>query len=336
MASHRSTLIAVARIAIPVAIIAYLLWRIEPAQWQQLRDQPKQYGWLVAALLVAIGAMAVSFARWCLLVRCQGIELTMLEAFRLGSICFLLSFVSVGSVGGDLFKAIFLARRRPGRKVAAVASVVVDRACGLYALVLIVCTGLLLADSSATLGLAQIKVVSIALLVIGTAVLLVLVLGGKSVDQWISRWEHRGMFGRLLSHIGPPLRMFHTHPVGLAVAIMMSLIVQGSFVLAVYFIAIGLYPSCPSLVEHAVIVPVGMLASALPLTPAGIGVFEVAIESLYRLVPATPTAASGTLVALVYEMVKLVMAVLATLFYWTANDEVRASLAITEDQGQGG
>ncbi len=70
----------------------------------------------------------------------------MLEAFRLGSICFLLSFVSAGSVGGDLFKAVFLARRRPGKRVEAVASVLVDRGVGLYGLLLVVAAALLLRD----------------------------------------------------------------------------------------------------------------------------------------------------------------------------------------------
>ena len=88
---------------------------VESHQWEELAEHPKNYRFLATALVVAIGAMCVSFARWWLLVRCQGIDLTMLEAFRLSSICYLLNFVSVGAVGGDLFKAIFLAGRRPGK-----------------------------------------------------------------------------------------------------------------------------------------------------------------------------------------------------------------------------
>ena len=70
----------------------------------------------------------------------------MLEAFRLGSICFLLSFVSPGSVGGDVFKAIFLAQRRPGKRIEAVASVLVDRGVGLYRLLLLVAAALVLTN----------------------------------------------------------------------------------------------------------------------------------------------------------------------------------------------
>ena len=56
------------------------------------------------------------------------------DAFRLGFLAFLLNFVSVGAVGGDLFKAFFIARDQPGRRTEAVATVVVDRLVGFYAL----------------------------------------------------------------------------------------------------------------------------------------------------------------------------------------------------------
>jgi uncharacterized membrane protein YbhN (UPF0104 family) len=182
------------------------------------------------------------------------------------------------------------------------------------------------------LGLDHIKSVTIILFLAGTSVLAVLVLGGKRVDRWITRWADRGMIGRMLSRIAPPLRMFHSHKVALAVAILLSVLVQASLVLSVYLIARALYSSPPTLGEHGVIVPIGMLASALPIAPAGIGVFEAAIQSLYSVVPRVPTEASGTLVALVFEVVKVILAVLGTLFYWTAGTEVRASLQEAEEQ----
>jgi len=92
-------------------------------------------------------------------------------------------------------------------------------------------------------------------------------------------------------------------------------------------------PSPPTFAEHFVIVPVGMLASALPLTPAGVGVLEATIETLYHLVPARVTTASGTLVALMFELVKVVLAVVGTIFYWTASREEQESLEYAEEHG---
>jgi uncharacterized membrane protein YbhN (UPF0104 family) len=91
-------------------------------------------------------------------------------------------------------------------------------------------------------------------------------------------------------------------------------------------IAKSIYDDAPSFADHLVIVPVGMIAAALPLTPAGLGVFEAAIEWLYTIIPNPPTAASGTLVALVFEIVKIVLAATGVIFYWSGNREVRETI----------
>ncbi len=142
----------IAKFAIPAAIILFLFYNIPPEKWETLSNQPRNYPLLVLALVVALGAQCISFSRWCLLVRCQGIDLSIVEAYRLGSIGYLLNFVSVGSVGGDLFKAIFLAKRRPGKRIAAVASVFVDRGCGLFGLILLVAITLMIAPPETSGG----------------------------------------------------------------------------------------------------------------------------------------------------------------------------------------
>ena len=333
----KAVFLTIAKFAVPAAIIGYLLWRIEPADWQQLAERPRNDALLAGALLVATAAVSLSFVRWCLLVRCQGIELSMIEAFRLGAIGFLLSFVSAGSVGGDLFKAIFLARRRPGKRVEAVASVLVDRGAGLYGLLLLVSVALLATrpGSRSAFGtevFEQIRWATGILMLLGTALLAVLVFGGRWVDrlvQWGSTWRY---VGDLVEHVGKPLRMFHSHPIAFTASIAMSVGVQSMFAVSLYLIARSLYSDPPTLAEHFVIVPIGMLTSALPITPAGLGVLEATVEWLYRVVPAEATVARGTIVALVFELVRVIIAALGTLFYWTAGEEVRHSIEAAEHQ----
>ncbi len=323
------------KFAIPAAIIGFLIYNIDDTQWAALAAHDKNYGLLAAALVVSIAAISLSFARWCVLVRCQGIDLSMLEAQRLGAICFLLSFVSAGSVGGDVFKAIFLAKRRPGKRIEAVASVVVDRGAGLYALLLLVGSALLfLKVPDGAMYMSEVKIATVVLVALGTVVLAILVFGGAMVDQLIRWGSTFALLGGLVAKVGPPLRMFHHHKLAFALSIVMSLGVQVMLVISMYFVARGLYSVPPTLAEHFVIVPIGMLMSALPLTPAGVGVLEATIEKLYQVVPAEPTLASGTLVALVFEMVKVVIGIMGTIFYWTANEEVRESLEEMEEAGE--
>ena len=319
-------LTTVLKFAVPTSIIAWLLWRIEAEQWETLRSQPKNYGILISALCVASLAIMISMVRWGLLVRCNGIRLSYLEAMRLGAIGFLLSFVSAGSVGGDLFKAIFLAKRSPGKRLEAVASVAVDRAVGLYGLIVVVVLVLLIAPPRENSDLQQISYWAAALALAGTLVLAALIVGGKSIDKALRWLGHLKYVGPIVHRVADPLRVFHTHPFQFLIAVLMSLMVHSLLSISIYLIATGMYSDAPTLAEHLIIVPIGMLVSALPLSPAGIGLLEAAIAWLYEIVPAIPTQASGTLVALVFEIVKILLALAGVVFYWTSGREVQASL----------
>ncbi len=272
--------------------------------------------------------MCVSFIRWWALVRCQGIDLGVIEACRLGSIGFLLSFVSAGSVGGDIFKTIFLARRSPGKGIEAVASVIVDRGIGLLGLLLLVAFAMSAGGGSSNPDLTKIGNAALALSVIGLVTLAALVLGGRHIDRAIVTGSRLRYVGAAVSRIAGPLRVFRRHPIMVGLSLLMSLAVHSLLVLSAFWIATSLYGAAsPSLSDHALIFPIANLASTMPIAPAGLGVLEAAMEWLYRVVPAEPTIASGMLVALVYEIVKVVMAVLGMIFYWTAAPDIRRSLS---------
>ncbi len=317
-------LIGILKLAIPLAIIAWLLWRMEPEQWHLIRYQPKNYALLVLALAIALGAVALSFARWWVLVRCQGIALSLVEAFRLGSIGFLLSFVSAGSVGGDVFKAVFLAKRCPGKRVEAVASVVVDRGTGLLGLLVMVALAMRITQRAGVVtdpDIARIFAATWVLIAIALVVLAVLIFGGRPIDRFVrhaARWPYAG---GVIERVAGSLRMFHSHPFAFGASLLMSCGVHALLIISIYLIARGLYPEPPTLAEHVLIVPLANVASALPIAPAGLGVMEAAMDWLYRVVPEPETEASGTLVALVYELVKVLLAAMGVFFYWSAGRE---------------
>ncbi|MEM9364905.1 MAG: lysylphosphatidylglycerol synthase transmembrane domain-containing protein [Planctomycetota bacterium] len=330
-ASNQARLKNALRLTLPAGIIVFLLWRLEPEDWNAIQEHSIGWPRLLGAFCIALIAIATSYMRWWILVLAQGIRLSVLEAFRISAICFLLSFVSVGSVGGDLFKAVFLAKRSPGKKVASIASVFVDRATGLYGLFVVVAAGLWLRERSdsfefAGLGIEQYQWIVLGLLVGATMALLLLVLGGKTVDRLVQSAESWPLVGSVIRHAAPPLRTFHEHPGALLCSLALSVVVQSLLVVSFDQISGALGSEPPTLSEHFVIVPLSMLASALPITPGGVGVLEAALEALYSIVPARVPDVSGTLVGLFFEFVKLAIAMVGTAFYWTAGREVRESL----------
>ena len=193
------------KFAVPAAIIVWLLTTVDRDQARQLHERPKDWGRIAAAFAVCLFLVCVTVVRWYLLVRALRMPFRLRDAFRLGFLAYLLNFVSVGSVGGDLFKAIFLAKRRPGKRVAAVASVLVDRGSGLYGLLLLVSVALLLTNPTdsgdSSIGLDRIKLATALLVGLGTVVLAILVLGGRSVDRLVTWGSTLPLVGGIVHRI---------------------------------------------------------------------------------------------------------------------------------------
>src|SRR5204863_5899318 len=95
------------------------------------------WGALALAFVIYLIAILITFYRWYVLVRAQDLPFTVAGAMRLGMIGFYLSTFLPGSVGGDIIKAAFIARQQ-SRRTVAVATVMIDRAVGLWGLCLLV------------------------------------------------------------------------------------------------------------------------------------------------------------------------------------------------------
>ena len=65
---------------------------------------------------LGLAAVVLTFVRWYLLVTPLGLPFHLRDAIRLGFVGYLFQFASLGAVGGDLFKAAFLAHEQPRRR----------------------------------------------------------------------------------------------------------------------------------------------------------------------------------------------------------------------------
>lgn len=311
-------LINLIKIGVSVAILAVLFTGAQQSLYD-LRNQPKNWGLLGVAAVLAMAGVCVTFVRWYWLVRALGLPFTLRDAFRLGFVGYLFNFVSLGNVGGDLFKAVFVAREQPGRRAEAVATVVIDRIVGLYALfflasAVIVWTGMLQST------VPQIRV--IAQVTVGGTIL-----GTVAVAMLLSPGVSRGRISRALvslPKIGPvagrvlvAVRIYSERKGVLAAAMGASLVIHALSTACFYVIALALPGAAPSLADHFLIVPLGMVAGATPLPLSGLGATEAVVEFLYMQMPsATPVAAgAGLLVCLTFRAITIVIAIVGAAFY---------------------
>jgi glycosyltransferase 2 family protein len=307
---------------IPLIIILWLLDRDDFVQASSILRQRKNWLPLAAGFCLAFAATMISFVRWHLLVRALDLPFRLADAFRLGFLGHLLTFVSGGNVGGDLFKAVFVAHEHPGRRAEAVATVLVDRIVGMMALLLITSTAILLAAPAQAApvvrGICEATLLATALGVI----LLAAVLVPRHPSQWLLATITRvPKLGETLRGFVGSAGVYRRKPGVLLLTLGISVFTHLLFVLSLSLVAVSVLDTAPSVGEQAIIVPLSMVAGALPLTPGGLGTFELAMDQLYRLLPAVPTA-DGILVALAYRLMTVLIAVIGLVYYWSSRREV--------------
>jgi len=324
----RRTVLTLAKIALAVAILAYLLRQArEHDAFSQLVDEPKRWDLLAAGLACTFTAILLGFLRWHLFIRGVGIPIRLLDSVRLGALGFALNFVSLGAVGGDLFKAIFLAHGQPGRRTEAVASVLADRVFGLMTILVLATGGILATDlthrAPPTLAaLCNTILVAAAVALTGAAAaLFVPALTGPRVLSWARRAP---LVGSTIARLLGAVATYRNEKRVLLVAAVVSVAGNVAYITAFYLVASGLPIQRPNYAEHFVVVPVANMVGAIPATPNGLGTKEAAVDLLYRTMPGGNgvVEGTGTMVTLAHRVTEMAVAILGLIYYISHRKEV--------------
>jgi uncharacterized protein (TIRG00374 family) len=326
------------KIVIPLTLIVWLCqhaWRQHPEAVRTLRDGDTLPGLLAISFLAILAAHVLGTLRWHLLLRALQIPLRLIDTLRLGFLGYLFNLVSPGHVGGDLFKAVFIAREQRQRRTAAIATIVVDRACGLY--------GLLVMSSLALLA-SRVSLISYHVATMANAVYLLTAVGGVVIVLMLTTplSTHRAV-GRLadLPKLGPvfaqlitAMQLYQRQWRVMIVVGLMSVGVHALLALGVYFAARGVYTLTPPLADHFVISPVASVAGALPITPGGLGSFELALSYMYDLLSPANAQGRGIVVALLVRLAIIGVAGIGVVFYWLNHREVQLLLRQAEREAK--
>jgi glycosyltransferase 2 family protein len=335
-------IVTIARWLIPLAIVAFLIFDISRQQsWAEVWAGPKDWPLLALSFALYMIAQLLTIVRWYWLVRALDVPFRWNDAVRLGFLGYLLTFVSLGAVGGDLLKAFFVAREQPGRRVQAFATVIVDRVIGLYALFLLASIAIVTSALSGApttpviAAIYQTVLVCTAAASIGFVVLLV-VAGprGKRLTDWLG---HLPKVGAILRPLAGAMQMYRRRLGVVLVSVLLGIVVQSLMIATVWAAGAALVSDPPSLARHTVIVPVAMLTALLPLPGFGLGALEFALEYLYRHV-AGASVGQGLLAALGFRLVTVATALVSAVVYVANRREVsevlhQAEIAETEGIG---
>lgn len=325
--SHRSKktklILAGCKILLAVVIMAFLLARIQShSGFERLASGQKHWLSLLAAQALILIGFSLSFVRWYLLVRGLHLEFHLRDAFRLGSLGYMLNQVSPGSVGGDFLKAVFIAKEQPGRKTEAVATVIVDRIVGLCAMIVVAGVALAFAGqltpSSETLKTMQMVVWCAAAI---AAASLTIAMSPISTGQRVRNLADRiPGIGHTITRLLDALEVYRSRRGYLLGAFCIALATHSLVITAFWFITRGLPVYNPSFVENASIVPLGLVVSTIPVTPGGLGTLEAGFEFLYSTIGAAQ--GDGTIIALTYRAMTYCVAAIGACYYFSARKKV--------------
>jgi uncharacterized protein (TIRG00374 family) len=306
-----------------VVLLAYVIYKnwapqggkgLEYVFERHFREgQPIHWLFLAAAFMIYSIAVLITQVRWYFLVRAQDLPFTVPDALRIGMIAFFFNNFLPGSVGGDLVKAAALARRQDRRTVA-VATVIMDRVIALWGLVWFVailgCGFWLLGGLEGAASERSKLVVSIAAGTVAASLVVWVVMGllpDRRAARFASRLSLLPKVGGSAAEMWRAVWMYRKRQGTVFGVLALSWVGHIGFVLAFYCSAYALWSEelgpVPTLTQHFLLVPIGLVVQAAPLFPGGTGIGEWGFGALYKYFAGATAESNGVLGSLVQRVV---------------------------------
>lgn len=312
--SRRGVLANILKTAFAVAMVAWLVHsgRLDLTQIAQAgSDWPR----LVAIGVIFYLQIVIMAWRWRILSAALGFGMSRSRTFSLTMIGMLFNTAMPGAVSGDVVKAYYAADGRPdtgGR----VASILVDRIVGLFSLITVAVCGAAwnthaLAGNTALRGVWLMLLAILAGATAGFAG--TIMVSGRAARMLRSFSRPLPLRGALAGFL-EALAAYNGKRLALLTAFLMSVPCH-LLACAAFYLALRAVSPAPVVVSTILfVVPVGLTTTALPLTPAGIGVGQAAFYALFEHVgrgEGTVGSAAFTL----YQLVLILVNVSGIFFY---------------------
>lgn len=319
------------KIALAAAIVFFLI-RSGKLSLVEVSVFFRQPLFFVSALALMALAFLATFYRWKLLLSLVDIEVNFATSMRLSMLGQFFSTFMPGAVGGDLVKAIYVARRYPNRRTQSVATVLVDRLIGLFALLVLGAIGFLLGSRhflNSPHGLKSVALAAgwglVGVAVVGISALLWITWFPKGIPQNAPQFFHRLPMARRWITLYELVLGFQRRPGRTWFAFLISLLTQAINLGVLVIIAWSLYGPPPWNGVHvdafAAAACLGLTFMALPLAPLGLGVGQVAFATIFAVLGMT-TATFGTSIVTGYQLLSLILNLGGLYFYLSYKAEV--------------
>ena len=245
----------------------------------------------LATLQLSLGCGLAVFAgvifnnwRWMILLRGQGFQTSTAKTLPLSFIGMFFNFFMPGGVGGDVVKGYYLLQEHPHQRVAGAVSIFMDRVAGFFMMITTAFIAIFFNWEVVSQN-SQMRVLCFGVAFFFAAFLIFFTVCFSNVLQkpQLANFFFRKLpGGHLFKQIYEILHSYRKSPRSLFHACWISLFSQGASVILVMLVGQAMHIDLPISV-YLFLVPIGLVAQALPVAPAGIGVGQAAFFYLFSL-----------------------------------------------------
>lgn len=259
-----------------VALLFYFLAKRGLLSLEATRQALSRTELILPALAALIVAQFLGVVRWQWLLRAQDYELSWWTTFQLTYIGAFFNLALPGAVSGDLVKAYYVAQETKGRKGRVFGTILFDRVAGVSALVLVSAGALAwnlghYIQTPLFQGIQWIMTCAAAGVIAFYSYLFLVREKHDLFLRALYGFQRRVPRAASLTRIYLGLRHYHSEKAAVLKVLAISILVHCLVSFASYSFALALGAENIALLSVFVVVPLGLLVTAVPVTPGGVG-----------------------------------------------------------------
>ena len=327
MKSHHKTLIKFAF----VFVIFYLMAKKGYVSFEETQSALKNTSAIAAGFACFAVSEWMAILRWNFLLKTQDVSLPLRRVLRFGIIGLFFNAALPGVISGDVVKAIYVGRESPGKRAYIFGSILFDRAMGLSGLVLIAAASLAFylnfIDPHATFYFLKNTIYVTASGVI--LFYLYLFFAPHERDPILRRLkllEIRYPKTKSLRRTYESILTYSQKRKAVLLALLMSVLIHLSVTYGYYCLYQAFDENQLSWTEICLAVPFGLVVSAIPVLPMGIGTGHYAFKELFSVLGSL----RGADIFNLFLLSRLMFGALAGLYYL----RFRSPTAVTDAEIQ--
>jgi uncharacterized protein (TIRG00374 family) len=285
--SIKNSVIFAAKVAVAATLITWLV-RSGVLKFGALSIFLERPILLVADLALFTMAVVTGTLRWRLLLQLAGARVPFWRALQLQLTALFFNVVVPGNVGGDVVKALYVARDEEASKRTTILLIVfVERLVGMGALVLVASAVAVLRGPMLWQN-PQLRQLALAVAFLGVCTLvgpaLVVVAMRRAGDRLESWTSGTTFIAKLSNQLVASARLLSAGPKNLLMALGLSMLAHAATMAFFTVLTRVLLSEDVPFSSVATVYPLGILTMILPISPAGLGVGHIAFDRLFAMI----------------------------------------------------